>query len=102
MMLEPISVFSRMVDPAAVAGRVREISWEVEIEGLYDNWPSGSVKPNSQYLTYGLRTLFGANLASPSVAQALAAHVIGVNNFAPPGRPSGVDRDVIGQLPSGF
>jgi hypothetical protein len=36
------------------------------------------------------------------VAQALAAHVIGVNNFALPGFPSGVDREVIGQLPSGF
>jgi hypothetical protein len=35
------------------------------------------------------------------VAHALAAQVIGVNNFAPPGLPSGVDREVIGQLPSG-
>ena len=36
------------------------------------------------------------------MAQALAAQVIGVNNFALPGVPSGVDREVIGQLPSGF
>jgi len=45
---------------------------------------------------------FGASLAKPSVAQAPAAHVIGVNNFALPGFPSGVDREVIDQLPSGF
>jgi len=30
------------------------------------------------------------------VAQAPAAHVIGVNNFALPGLPSGVEREVIG------
>src|SRR2546428_2446676 len=46
--------------------------------------------------------LFGASLARPSVAQLLAPQVIGVNNFADPGLPSGVDRDFIGQLPSGF
>ena len=45
---------------------------------------------------------FGTRLAKPSVAQELAAQVIGVRSFAPPGEPSGVDRDVIGQLPSGF
>jgi hypothetical protein len=36
------------------------------------------------------------------VAQALAVQVIGANDFALPGLPSGVDREVIGQLPSGF
>src|SRR5207248_8403472 len=45
---------------------------------------------------------FGASLARPSVAQELAAQVIGVNSFALPGEPSGVDREIIGQLPSGF
>jgi hypothetical protein len=46
--------------------------------------------------------LFGTSRDKPSVAQALAAQVIGVSNFALPGRPSGVEREVIGQLPSGF
>ncbi len=41
-------------------------------------------------------------LARPSVAQELAAQVIGVNSFELPGLPSGVDREIIGQLPSGF
>src|ERR1700730_2319712 len=45
---------------------------------------------------------FGASLARPSVAQELAAQVIGVNSFELPGEPSGVDREIIGQLPSGF
>jgi hypothetical protein len=36
------------------------------------------------------------------VAQELAAQVIGVKSVAPPGESSGVDREVIGQLPSGF
>ncbi len=44
---------------------------------------------------------FGASLAKASVAQELAAQVIGVNSFALPGEPSGVDREIIGQLPSG-
>src|SRR5215470_17150034 len=44
---------------------------------------------------------FGTSLAKPSVAQELAAQVIGVRSFALPGEPSGVDREVIGQLPSG-
>ena len=35
------------------------------------------------------------------MAQELAAQLIGVSSFAPPGLPSGVDRDVIGQLPPG-
>ena len=35
------------------------------------------------------------------MAQELAAQVIGVNSFALPGEPSGVDREIIGQLPSG-
>ena len=35
-------------------------------------------------------------------ASMLAAQVIGVNSFALPGEPSGVDREIIGQLPSGF
>jgi hypothetical protein len=35
------------------------------------------------------------------VAQEVAAQVIGVKSFAPPGAPLGVEREVIGQLPSG-
>jgi len=35
------------------------------------------------------------------VAQELAAQVIGVRSFALPGEPLGVDREIIGQLPSG-
>jgi hypothetical protein len=35
------------------------------------------------------------------VAQELAAQVIGVKSLALPGEPSGVDREIIGQLPSG-
>src|SRR6266851_3762193 len=52
-----------------------------------------------------VRTLyfsFGASLARPSVAQELAVQVIGVNSFELPGEPSGVDREIMGQLPSGF
>jgi hypothetical protein len=45
---------------------------------------------------------FGTSLAIPSVAHELAAQMIGVNNFELPGLPSGVDREIIGQLPSGF
>jgi hypothetical protein len=48
------------------------------------------------------RYRFGTRRANPSVAQEHEAHVIGVNNFALPGLPSGVARDFIGQLPSGF
>ena len=44
---------------------------------------------------------FGASLARPRVAQELAAQVIGVRRVAPPGSPFGVDREIIGQLPSG-
>src|SRR5947209_19179770 len=44
----------------------------------------------------------GASFARPSVAQELAAQVIGVNSFELPGEPSGVEREIIGQLPSGF
>jgi hypothetical protein len=44
----------------------------------------------------------GASRANPSVAQELAAQVIGESNFALPGLPSGVAREAIGQLPSGF
>src|SRR3954468_19240329 len=47
-------------------------------------------------------TDLGASLARPSVAQELAAQVIGVKSFALPGDPLGVDREIIGQLPSGF
>jgi hypothetical protein len=36
------------------------------------------------------------------VAQELAVQVIGVRSFALPGEPSGVDREIIGRLPSGF
>jgi hypothetical protein len=35
------------------------------------------------------------------VAQELAAQVIGVKSFALPGAPLGVEREAIGQLPSG-
>ena len=42
----------------------------------------------------------GTRRLSPSVAQELAAQVIGVKSFELPGLPSGVDRDVMGQLPS--
>src|SRR5207244_9351546 len=45
---------------------------------------------------------FGASRARPSVAQELAAQVIGFKSFELPGEPSGVDRESIGQLPSGF
>src|SRR5579864_1129254 len=51
---------------------------------------------------YFADALFGTSLARPSVAQELAAQVIGVRSFALPGEPSGVDRESIGQLPSGF
>ena len=36
------------------------------------------------------------------MAQEPAAQLIGVNSFELPGEPSGVDREIIGQLPSGF
>src|SRR5262249_21025054 len=45
---------------------------------------------------------YGTSRARPSVAQEAAAQVIGVRSFAPPGEPSGVDREAIGQLPSGL
>ena len=35
------------------------------------------------------------------MAHELAAQVIGVKSFALPGEPSGVERETIGQLPSG-
>ena len=44
---------------------------------------------------------FGVSLARPSVAQDAAA-VDRRQNFELPGLPSGVDREVISQLPSGF
>src|SRR5207247_8489217 len=46
-------------------------------------------------------TDFGASPARASVAQELAVQTIGVNSFELPGEPSGVDREIIGQLPSG-
>src|SRR5260370_5635979 len=52
-------------------------------------------------LRWALDIEAGARLARPSVAQELAAQVIGVNSFELPGEPSGVDREIIGQLPSG-
>src|SRR5947209_3518485 len=45
---------------------------------------------------------FGASRVRASVAQELAAQVIGDSSFALPGEPSGVERESIGQLPSGF
>jgi hypothetical protein len=51
---------------------------------------------------FGAGFPFGMSRARPSVAQELAAQVIGVRSFALPGEPSGVDRETIGQLPSGF
>jgi hypothetical protein len=45
---------------------------------------------------------FGTSLARPSVAQELAVQVIGVRSFVLPGEPSGVDREIIGQVPSGL
>ena len=56
----------------------------------------------SDLVVWTLQFPFGASLARPSVAQELAAQVIGVNSFELPGEPSGVDREIIGQLPSGF
>src|SRR5947209_39166 len=44
----------------------------------------------------------GASFARPRAAQELAAQMIGVNSFELPGEPSGVDRESIRQLPSGF
>jgi hypothetical protein len=44
--------------------------------------------------------LFGVSRARPSVAQELAAQVIGVISFALPGEPSGVEREIMGQFPS--
>lgn len=57
---------------------------------------------NSQrrFLRRCLRHLWGASFAKPSAAHELAAHVMGVKSFELPGEPSGVERDVIGQLPS--
>ena len=48
-----------------------------------------------------IQSFFGTSLARPSVAQELAAQVIGVKSFALPGSPLGVAREIIGQLPSG-
>ena len=39
--------------------------------------------------------------SAPMLAQEAAAQLIGVNNFELPGEPLGVDREIIGQLPSG-
>ena len=44
---------------------------------------------------------FGVSLAKPSVAQELEAQKIGDMSVELPGEPSGVDREIIGQLPSG-
>jgi hypothetical protein len=63
--------------------------------GVIDRFGENSQAPRS----YGF---FGTSLTRPSVAQELAAQVIGVSSFELPGRPSGVDREIIGQLPSGF
>jgi hypothetical protein len=52
------------------------------------------VQELNSYPSYGL---FGTSRARPRVAQALAAQVIGVNNFEFPGLPSGVDREAIGK-----
>jgi hypothetical protein len=44
----------------------------------------------------------GVSRTSPKVAQEAAAQLIGVNSFELPGSPFGVDREIIGQLPSDF
>jgi hypothetical protein len=44
---------------------------------------------------------FGTNLTKASVAQDAAAQLIGVKSFELPGSPLGVERESIGQVPSG-
>src|SRR5215212_6624180 len=63
--------------------------------GIIDRFGEYSRAPRS----YGF---FGTNLTRPSVAQELAVQVIGVKSFELPGSPLGDDREIIGQLPSGF
>src|SRR3954451_20759233 len=63
--------------------------------GIIDRFGENSRAPRS----YGF---FGTSLTRPSVAQELAVQVIGVKSFELPGSPLGVDREIIGQLPSGF
>ena len=47
------------------------------------------------------RNILAAEGVRGRAAQELAVQVIGVNSFEFPGQPSGVDREIIGQLPSG-
>src|SRR6476660_1000331 len=63
--------------------------------GIIDRFGENSRAPRS----YGF---FGTSLTRPSVAQELAVQVIGVKSFELPGEPLGVERESIGQLPSGF
>jgi hypothetical protein len=52
-------------------------------------------------VVWTLQFPFGVSLAKPIVAQELVAQVIGVHSFELPGEPSGIDREIIGQLTSG-
>ena len=60
---------------------------------------SWTLERNGHYTLEVYRFAEGGIASEPF---ALAAQVIGVRSFALPGEPSGVERDSIGQLPSGF
>src|SRR3954462_14760139 len=57
---------------------------------------------SSEHCAQRQPSTFGTSRTRASVAQELAAQVIGVNSFELPGEPSGVEREIIGQLPSAF
>src|ERR1051326_5641960 len=49
-----------------------------------------------------VESAFGTSFARPRMAQEVAAQGMGVKSLALPGEPSGVEREIMGQLPSGF
>src|SRR5438105_3551478 len=60
-----------------------------------------SIRTKLRLLTGG-SGIVNTRTKEPTAAHELAAQVIGVNSFELPGEPSGVEREIIGQLPSGF